>query len=763
MALAVLPAFAARIAEVGFEQEGPSKISDEQLFYNIQVRSGAEYSPENVDADVKRLYGTGNFSDVVSEVIRNADGTVNLRFKLKQKPQVRKISIEGNVKFKTSELEKLLTIGADAPLNDAKLQASIKALRDFYRGKGYNDATVTVGTEPIGQYALNVHFIINENLRFKVDHVKFENATVFSQYQLKQTIANQYSVVAALPWIGNLFNTGLLHRNELELDEARLRDLYHRKGYLDFKVEKIEIVPTADDPEWVGITFILYEGEPYTLTKVEVAGNSILSAGELAPLISLRPDAAYDGGRENATRQAIQNYYESLGYADVNVRPVLHSDYQNHTTEVTFEITEGRKYTIRDVTITGNIYTKDKVIRRELVVHPGDPLDRNRIEVSKQRLMGMNYFNKVEATSVNADALDEKDVVFNIEESDKRFEFKVGAGFSDVNSLAGMIELSSNNFDLFNPGDFFYGGGQRFRAQGLFGIERAAFNIDFTEPWLFDLPLRFDLSFYGTDYEYDDWSEFRIGVRASLSRKIFDDFTTATVAYKFENVNVYDMANHLKRQPWFDKQRGHQWVSQPSIMFDRDTRNSFTNPTSGYNINLLAAVSPRILGSSNNFYRLEGKGSYYHSFWDEAIVVMAGFQIGVVSDFNRQDSVPLFERYFLGGGDSLRGFPYREVSPTTGSRHDAYGGESMMLGTLEISHPIWGFIRGAAFVDVGNAWAYSYNFQLNELNVGVGYGLRIQVPMLNVPLKLDLAYPVVKSVKGVDSKLRFHFNMGFTW
>ncbi len=751
---------AAKITDIRFEQQGATPLSEEQIYYNIRLRPGSEYTSDLVDEDIKRLYATGNFSDIVSQTEPQADGDVKLTFRLRLKPQVRKITLDGNAKFPADDLEPLITLAADAPLHDAKLRESLTAIRNFYKEKGYNEATVTPVIEPAGPDQVNVVFRIHENLRLKVDHVKFEGATAYSQSDLKSAIANRYSFWSALPWVGSYFNTGLLDRSELETDEARVRSLYLDKGYLDFKVDKIDITPTPDDPEYVDLTFHVTEGEPYQVAHITITGNTVVPTPELEALIRLKTGETFNGTLETEATRAISDYYESLGYVDVVVRPVRLADFRNHTVDIHFEITEGRRYTIRDVVISGNTYTKDKVIRRELAIQPGDPVDRNRIEVSKSRLMGMGYFHKVEATTANADAVNEKDVNIRVEEKEDRFQFKVGAGFSDVNSLVGMAEISSNNFDLFSPGNWFYGGGQRLRLQALVGIERMGFNFDFTEPWLFDLPMRFDLSLYGNQMDFEHWDERRYGGRVSLSRKIFDDFTTITGAYKFEQVNVLDMSHHVG--PELREERGRQWVSQTSLMLDRDTRDSLVFPTSGYNLNLLAAVSPKIMGSSSNFYRVEAKGSYYHSFFEKAIVAMGGFRIGTVSAFNRNDNVPLFERYFLGGGDSLRGFPFREVSPLNHDG-DAMGGQTMFLGTFEISHPIWSFIRGAAFVDIGNTWENACSFGPGGINVGAGYGLRIQLPMINAPLKLDLAYPVVNNQDDVSSKLRFHFNMGFTW
>ena len=761
LALASVPAFAAKVAEVKFDQQGTQQLPVEQLRFNVQLRPGMEFKRGILDEDVKRLYNTGNFADVVSEVRELPGDKVEVTFRIRLKPRVSEILYQGNEKYKAHELAREVSLVEGGLLNDRKLRESADKLRKFYQEKGYSDATVTPVVEPDGQDRVKLTFRIAEHLKQRVNDVRFDGATVFSQWDLRHSINNQYSYMNWLPFVNDYLNYGLLNRAELELDKARLRDKYHDLGYLDFKIEDVKITPTPEDPEYIDIDFKVTEGEPYKVEKLSVGGNTVFTNAELEAVFQLHPGETFSRALEEATIRAITAMYESLGYADVVCRAVRSEDFENHRVDVKFEVTEGRKYHVRDVVIVGNTETKDKVIRRELAIQPGDPVDRNRIEVSKQRLMGMGYFEKVEAAAVGADALDEKDVQITVKEKESRYNFRIGGGASDVNSVFGMAELSSNNFDITNPGNWFYGGGQRFRLQGIFGIENAGFNADFVEPWLFDLPLRFELSGYMNQVEYDQWDEERIGVRTSLSRRIFDDFTQVTVGYKFEHVNVNHLGHHLKYYIKSNDLDGGSYVSQPSFMIGRDTRDSLTDPTSGYNINFFGSITPKVLGSSSNYYRLEGKGSYYMSFFDKAIIAMIGGKIGTVAAFNREDDVPLYERYFLGGSDSIRGFEYRTVSPVVNQRN--IGGQTMLLLTAEVTHPIWGPIRGAVFADAGNAWRNSYSMGFSKMNVGVGYGLRIKLPVVNAPIKLDLAYPVVNNQEHEANRLRFHFNMGFTF
>ena len=176
---------------------------------------------------------------------------------------------------------------------------------------------------------------------------------------------------------------------------------------------------------------------------------------------------------------------------------------------------------------------------------------------------------------------------------------------------------------------------------------------------------------------------------------------------------------------------------------------------------IFGSITPQVFGSSSSYYRMEAKGSYYISFFEKAIVAMVGAKIGTVACFDRNEDVPVFERYFMGGGDTIRGFDYRSVSPVY--NRENIGGQTMLLLTSEISHPIWGPVRGAAFIDAGNAWRNSYSMGFSGINIGAGYGLRIKIPQLNVPVKLDIAYPCLNNQRDESSKVRIHFNVGFTF
>jgi len=744
---------AATIESIKFDQQGGYTFPEKMLLFNMQQKVGRTYNKNTLNDDIKRLYGLGFFDDVVSEVKDIPGDKVDILVKVKVKPRVNKISFKGNKKFPTKELKSNVVLDVGMPLNDNKLRVSANRLRAFYKSKGYNDVLIAPVLKNAGKGKINITFTIKENLRLKINNITFTGVTVFSNWTLKSAIANKHS------YLSRFLEIGLLERNEMGKDKARLRKLFWSKGYLDFKVKDIKVTHEKDNPEYVDLNFDIYEGKPYKIGKITILGNKIFKIAEIMPLMRIRKGMTYDDERVEASINMIKNAYESLGYSNIACREVRLADFKTHVVDMQIVITEGRKFTINRVVISGNNITKDKVIRRELVIQPGDPLDKNRIKASKERLMGMGYFKKVEAVTVNSNDFNKKNVAFEVEEK-PAYQFKVGGGVSSYYSLVGMGEIVSNNFDITNPENFFRGGGQRIRLQGVVGIERNSLNFDFVEPWLFDIPLRLAVNGYWNTVVYPNWNETRLGFRTTLTKKVFDDFTSATVGYKFENVNVSNMENSKSAE--LRSNEGRQYVSQFSMLLNRDTRDSMFNPTSGYNVNATGALAAKALGSTNNFYRVELKGSHYWSLLDKALIFQAGAKVGTISCFNRKNQAPLFERYFLGGGETIRGFPYRSVAPTD-INNDPVGGQTMLLLTATMTHPIYKFVRGAIFVDAGGVWKNSFSMNMSKMNLGAGYGLRIKVPYLQAPIQLDLAYPIASNVDGLEQKIRFHFNMGFTW
>ena len=748
------------ISTVVFQQNSEYKFDEDILRANVQSRRGGVYSERAVNEDIKRLHAMGVFADVVSETRTLSNGKKEIIFKLVPKPIVSEIKFDGNKKYTEKRLREEIRLSSKVPLNDAVLRTSVDSLRKFYRSKGLNDAVIEPVFEKIDEHHIRVLFKIKENLRVRVGNVLFrtadgKNATVYKQSELRDVVANRHSFLSH-PWFGWIFDYGLLDREELNRDKIRLRDFYWKKGFLDFRVLEIQLTEDPKNPEIMHVVYVVEEGKPYKVSKVSFLGTKRFSEAELLALVPLKAGQTFSSDTEQTSQNLVDHKYSRLGYADFNIRAKHYPNYKTHNVDIQFEVKEGQLYRINDIFISGNRWTKDRVIRRELPIMPGDPVDKNMVKLSRDRLMGMGYFNSVEAVSIRSEngPANTKDIDIKVDE--KRFlDARVGATWSDTDSLAGMIELSHNNMDILDPKNYFTGGGQRMRLLGVAGLERYNLELDFTEPWLFGIPLRWDVSGYVRNVWYDDWQERRIGVTTSLTKRIFDDFTSISGGYTFEQVRVHGMDRWMS--PIFQDAVGNDFVGRFHLTLTRDTRNSAMNPTKGYSISGLASMTSQIFGASNNYARLELTGTYHYPFFRDWFVFSVGGKMGFLSTLKKNEQVPLYERYFLGGGDSVRGFPYRSIGPED-YNDDNYGGQSMYILTAELSHPIYSIVRGAAFVDLGDAG--SRRFQFSSVNMGIGYGLRIKLPSVAAPLRLDLAYPVVNNQDGVKSRLRFHFNIG---
>jgi len=750
MLLSAVLGAAEEVGKVRFEQHGGSNVPDEMLQLNLWLRPGREFSQKRLDEDIKRLYETGSFTDVEAVIKKPEEGKVDVTFVLQNTPKISEITISGNQKYKTENLLELVTIEAKTPLNDNKLRESASAIRKKYYDNGFYESKVNpkVSKNPDG--SVKVNFDIQENLRLKVNSVKFTGNTAFSAWAMKDVIATAHSY---LNWI---MEWGLVNDDEVQKDIIRLRNLYWTKGYLDFAA-KPEITKLADDPDYADVTFHITEGEPYKVSKVEINGGKAVDRARLLAGLSLKAGEVYNVAKQDKDVLYIKNQFAPLGYCDFKCDPVLSSDFATHTVAVTYHIKEGGAFTVHDVNISGNRIVKDYVLRREVPLQPGDPVNTNLVDVGKSRLMGMNYFEKVDSYTTASGVDDQKNINYDVKEKGTA-HVSVGAGWSSDESLVGRLELSETDLDITDPRNWFRGAGQRVDLVAEVGILKNALALSFTEPWLFNIPLRLDTTAFINTRKYDYWSERHGGLDIGLTKPVFSDFNTVNFGYVIDFVKVSDM-DHRYSESFRDKNEGEFRRGAFRLGFTRDTRDSVMNPTSGYELSALGEINSELTGATANYYRAEAKASGYWNFLEKMLVLHLGTKVGQTSGFG--GDAPFFERYFMGGQENLRGFAYRRVSPLNNERMPL-GGGTMFLVSSEITHPIYKWVRGAVFVDAGDCWQDPASVR-PDLNVGVGYGLRIMVPQLNYPIKVDFALPVHRTNHKFSDSLQFYFNVGFNW
>ncbi|MDE3067447.1 MAG: outer membrane protein assembly factor BamA [Verrucomicrobiota bacterium] len=797
-----------KIDRVDIKYVGPATVSEQFVRANIRAKAGGNYTPELTDADVKSLYATGQFYNIRVGLESASDGGVILTYIVQPLPRLTDIKIQGNKKVKTSKIRKKITAKVGEPLDEQKLFTDTQAIQKLYEKYGYPGTKV--------KYVLDIDqaagrgtatFEITESPKEKIIDVRFPGAKAFSQRVLRKQLKTRRR------WLFSwLTGSDLFKADQYEDDKERLTEFYRNHGYLDFQIKDVKFEhPT---PGKMVIVFEDYEGRQYKVGSVKFVGNHIFNDRQIQQGLKYVHDFERQKGPLGShglpmdtgdvftpdglgkDRKAMEDFYGSKGYIALSDNPMEGFSLQivripnvdTGTMDLEFHVNEGRKYYVEKINIHGNTKTKDKVIRRELAISPGEVFDMTRVELSKQRLENLQYFDKVEMqpepTEPPIAGRENLDVAV---EEQNTGNLTLGAGFSSVDALVGFAEVTQGNFDLFHPPTF-TGGGEKFRLFVQLGTQRQDYELEFIQPWLFNRKLALDVDLFRHEWDFespnDIFTEFRTGARVSLTRALLgSDFLRGTVSYTIEDVGI-DLNGG-----WHDWETGPiNPNSNPSIpvpispnvpnaildqngdhLFHRfgavlayDTRNSVELPNGGQRTELDSELTT----GDDTFYKLELKTDWFFRGLFKGHVLEAVGAAGIAGNIG-SGSVPFYDRYYLGGAYTLRGFKYRNVAPREPGFvgvDEPIGGDSYLFGSLEYSIPILEKengvgIRFALFYDVGAVGAGTTSFSGN-FDDDWGVGLRLTIPHLG-PLRLDYGIPISHDqFNGTAGK--FQFRAGYT-
>jgi outer membrane protein insertion porin family len=551
------------------------------------------------------------------------------------------------------------------------------------------------------------------------------------------------------------------------------------------------------------------EGRQYHVGDVKVSGTKLFTDPEIVKGLHTVHAFEHSKAKEGAhglpmdtgdvfspngltkDTEAIEDFYGSKGYVEISQGKALHvvrvPNVENHTMDLEFQVDEDQKSYTQKVEIRGNLKTKDKVIRRELAISPGDVLDMVRVKTSKQRLEGLQYFSKVDIRPepIDPPTPGQKNVVVNVEEQNTG-NFTVGAGFSSVDALVGFAEVSQSNFDLFKP-PYFTGGGQKIRLRVQIGTERQDYEISFVEPWFMNrkLSLGVDLYRHQLDFESPNniFDETRTGAKISLTRALGSDFLIGSVHYTVEDVGIDLNSGWHDALPTYYpsslnpgnlrnvpndilKATGDHFYQRVGASLAYDTRNSTELPNHGQKTELAGEVS----SGDTSFYKVELTTDWFFPGFLKGHVLEIGGRTGIADSLEGGD-VPFFDRYFLGGMYSMRGYKFREVAPrepfnvnAPNVPNEPIGGDSYWFGSVEYSVPIFEKeggvgLRFAMFYDIGAVSTDPYTVA-TDYDDDIGVGLRLNIPHLG-PLRLDYGIPITHD-KYNGSSGQFQFGVGWS-
>lgn len=807
-----------KIVRIDIKHVGPASVSDELIRANIRSKVGEPYHPVTADDDVRNLYGTGLFYNI--RVTRDAaEGGVVITYLVQPNPRLTDIRVEGNSQMRLSKIKAKITSKIGEPLQERKLFNDSLAIQELYKKSGYPRTEVKYVSnidETTGRGTAT--FQIKESPKIKVSAYEFVGADSFSHSTLRTEMIGWWRKNFA--W---MIGYGKYQEEKFDESQDKLIEFYRGKGYIDFEIKDVEYVYPS--PNKVVLQLHVFEGRQYHVGQVTFEGTTMLPTNAVSPAYKvgkapksgpervawserailnrdfrMKEGSVFNAQGLSKDTEAVQNFYDGRGYINVGrnatqLRVRRTPNLANATMDLKFTVEEGQKSYIERIEIRGNTKTKDKVIRRELAVSPGEPFDMVRVRVSKYRLEGLDYFSKVDARPVATDVPNRDDLLIGVEEKNTG-NLSFGAGFSSVDSIVGFAEITQGNFDIAHPPTF-TGGGQKFRLRVQIGTERQDVIVSFVEPWFLDRKLALNTEIYHRRLDFQSldnlYDEIRTGGRVGLERALWSDFVRGSVFLKFEQVGILlndgvhgnefvpgppplylPVFVQGNAPPAIVDEAGYSFLSTIGTTLAYDTRNNTRLPNAGQRTELVTELTTPYLGGERNFYKVELQSAWYFKGFAKGHVLELGGRIGVANGLDG-DTVPFYEAYYLGGLYSLRGFEYRSISPrqllnpadpSQGYYSEPVGGNTYWFATAEYSVPIFSTgetggglgARFAVFFDVGSVGANAYDLNADDYSSNWGVGLRLNLPI--GPLRLDYGIPI-KYDQFSDGDGRFQFGVGW--
>jgi len=728
------------------EVKGNKTIGIATILSKIKTKVGHEYMQSIISDDLKRLYNTGYFTSDTRVDREDYEGGFKVIFYVSEKPVVEKVTFSKTKIYHPKALKKKIKTKKGKFLDNKTLQDDIRTIEDLYAKKGMTLAEVNVEKE-IDELTnkANIHFVIKEGKRIRVEKIRVNGNSEYSDKKIIRLIKTRSH------W---LFASGYLKEEVLEEDMERIKSFYELNGFIDATAD-FKYSEMGEGKLIVDIN--IYEGKQYFVDKVTVVGNKVVSYEEIRDVMKeIKVGGIFSRAKLTIDISNIRTLYFDKGYIFADVKESASLNAQTGKVAIKLEVMEGSLAYINQIKIQGNDRTKDIVIRRELRLFPGDRFDGAKLRRSKQRLHNLGYFEDIGYDVEDTSSPNRKDLVVHVKEA-KTGAFSFGGGYSTVDQLIAFVQLEQKNFDITNWPTF-TGAGQNLVLHAETGTTRNNMRLSFTEPWIMDYPISGGFDGYLSDREKDNdagvaYDQKTVGGDLRLGKQ-FTEYVSGSVTYRWEKVDIGNFDADVSADLLAEE--GENKVSSFTFSSVRDTRDSIFSPTRGWYLQGSAEMAGGALGGDKDFYRISTRTSYNIPLKFDSVLELR-LRIGMVDAYGDSERVPIFERFFAGGGDTIRGYNEKKVGPLDATTEDPIGGESTVVGNVEYTVPLIEFIKFAAFFDIGNAWERVEDFGSGELKSGAGVGLRVKTPI--GPVNLDYGYPLSEEQGEEERSGKFYFSV----
>ena len=716
------------------EIEGNKRIETSTLLYYIKTRKGEPLSRTQISKDVEQIYGLGEFKDIRVETRQGSEG-MEVVFIVEEIPSIGNVLFYGNKEIEDSEMLELLEFKRGEAFQQHMTTEAKEQIKSLYHEKGFFFAKVDAISKKSDKKQMDIHIRVREGEKIGIKNILFSGNKNFSADELSDQIETK-----AETWISFLDESGIYKQDILKLDVFRLEGYYQDNGYLRARVQEPKINIDKRNKE-INISISIEEGSKYRVGKITSNSDDTVSATDVLKALQMKTGDVYSLSKVRAGVMSIGDIYSERGYAYADVNPITKINENSRTVDVSIEVDRGRKVYVGEITVIGNTRTLDNVIRREFRLKEGELFDSVKLRRSKQRLNNLQFFEDVKIDTRRGKESDLVDITTTVTER-QTGSVNVGAGFSSTENLIFNAGISQNNF---------LGTGRRLVFSTNLSSRRTDFNLSFTDPRIFDTTMSGGVDAFNRKTNYYSYKARKTGGGLRLGKSL-SEYDWAGINYNLANTEITDV---VKATSYLKNEK--RVTSRVSPSFIRDTRDNFMNPSSGSRH--VVRFDMAGLGGTK-FHRMSYETSHY---WP-IVGKLVGMLHGSISwaDGYGGDDLPSFEKYYMGGPKSLRGYTIKNIGPKDGSGNPLGGNQSLLLNA-ELQYPFTKGFRGFLFYDRGNLYGggndtstTSTTWDLAKMRDSIGAGVRFLSPFGPI----GFAYGIKLDQATGEESGEFHFSAG---
>ncbi|MBI5327076.1 MAG: outer membrane protein assembly factor BamA [Deltaproteobacteria bacterium] len=714
---------------------GNKRVGEEAVKAKIKSKPGELLSSDDLRDDIKAVYDMGFFEDVTADIADTGKG-IELNFIVRERPVIKKVEVAGNKEITTEKITSVITVKENTILDRTLLMENAEKIKTLYAAEGFYIAKVEPMVDSKADAIAEVKFKIEEGDKVKVKRITIIGSKAYSADEIKDIMDTK-----DVGFLSFMTKAGIFDEAVLQNDLNKIMAHYYDNGYIQASITD-HLVSLSSDKKWFFITISIFEGEQYKVGKIDITGDMLTTRDELMEKVKITPDEIFSRKILSADIAMLSDVYGDKGYANAAINPVTTVDAKEKIVDITFDIRKGELVYIEKINISGNVNTRDKVIRREIELPEGALFSTTDMKRSRNNLRRLGYFESVNITAQHGSS--ESRMILDVDIKERATgQISAGIGYSSVDNLIGTASISQSNF---------LGTGLKLELSGTVSAKSEKYQLGFTEPWLFDKPISAGFDIFKTGRVYPDFTRDSYGFDMRTGFPVYERDVRGYLTYKLEEVTVKDVASGAATL--IKEQEGKKTTSSASGVLKRDTRNDAFFPTEGSVASLSAEYAGGLLGGDNNFAKYIAEGiKYFSLFWDTTFTARG--VIGYIQGLDGKN-IPVYERFYLGGINTIRGFKTRGVGPKDPATNEVIGGDTEIFINLEYLFPLAKeqMVKGLIFFDAGNA--HNGGLNLGDLRTSAGLGIRWFSPA--GPLRLEWGY-VLDRRTGEDSS-QWEFTIG---